>query len=338
MLIIAKASKELQDAFNDLVSSFPAQRGILATITNERLVPAGVISSSDIDFFEDLKALDSLVKDNEAAYIILRRYHNAPDGYVAVTYVPDTAHVRSKMLFAATRLTLVRELGTERFRETLFATTKQELTPDGWRRHDRHGESKAPLTDEEQALQGVKEAEAEASRGTTARNSHVSSGLSFPMSSDALDALRNLAHSTENLIQLVGKSDGAVELVAYDSDEIQRIDPPNEAVEIVNKNSVSAQELASAISDTEPRYSFFRYTHTFDGQEQAPVVFIYTCPSGSKIKERMLYASSRAGIISTAESEAALKITKKVSQKSHRVPSMNRLISAFSWRSRTHQR
>ena len=199
------ASKELQEAFNDLVSSFTAQRGIVAGIESEQLVPIEIIPSKSADFFEDLNALDSLVKDDEAAYIILRRYQNAPNGFVAVTYVPDHAPVRSKMLFASTRLTLVRELGIERFRETIFATTKQELTTDGWRKHDKHGELKAPLTEEELALQEVKDAEAEASRGTTARSSHVSSGLSFPIATDALDALRKLSHGADNLIQLVWK-------------------------------------------------------------------------------------------------------------------------------------
>ena len=127
---------------------------------------------------------------------------------MAVTYVPDTANVRQKMLFASTRLTLTRELGTERFRETIFATTRPELTAEGWRKHDKHGELEAPLTEEEQTLQGVKEAEAEASRGTGARSSHVSSGLSFPMSEDALAALKGLPDGQENLVQLVRITSG----------------------------------------------------------------------------------------------------------------------------------
>lgn len=172
------------------------------------MIPLEIISSSSTDFFDDLTALEPLLKENEAAYIILRRYQNAPDGYVAVTYVPDTANVRQKMLFASTRLTLTRELGTERFRETIFATTRQELTAEGWRKHDKHGELKAPLTEEEQTLQGVKEAEAEASRGTSARSSHVSSGLSFPMSADALAALKALPDGQENLVQLVRLTTG----------------------------------------------------------------------------------------------------------------------------------
>jgi twinfilin-like protein len=40
-------------------------------------------------------------------------------------------------------------------------------------------------------------------------------------------------------------------------------------------------------------------------------MFIYTCPSDSSIKERMLYASSRANVIGTADDQG-LKISKKV--------------------------
>lgn len=183
--------------------SSPNQRGLVAGIQNEQLAPLQPIPSESTDFFSDLSALTSLIRENEAAYIILRRHADASDGYVAVTYVPDTAPVRSKMLFASTRLTLVRELGLERFRETIFATTKAELTAEGWWRHDKHGEIQAPLTQEERALQGVKEAEAEASRGTGTRSSHVSSGVNFPIAEEALQALRGLEGGQENLVQLV---------------------------------------------------------------------------------------------------------------------------------------
>ncbi|KAI9808384.1 MAG: Twinfilin-1 [Pycnora praestabilis] len=286
------ASQELHGAFNDLVSN-PSQRGILASIKNEQLIPLESISSSSSDFVADLPNLLSLLKDNEAVYIILRRYADAPDGFVAVTYVPDTANVRQKMLFASTRLTLVRELGTERFRETIFATTRAELTAEGWQKHHEHGELKAPLTKEEETLQDVKEAEASASKGTSAKSSHVSSGVGFPISEEAMRALKGLDSDGDNLVQL-------------------RIDIPNETIELADTNATDAEGLASAISDSEPRYSFFRYTHDYEGQEQAPIVFIYTCPSGSKIKERMVYASSRAGMVNNASTQIGLTIVKKL--------------------------
>ncbi|KAI9824966.1 MAG: Twinfilin-1 [Phylliscum demangeonii] len=286
-------SRELQQAFNDLVDS-PNQRGILAGIEQEQLVFRQSLSSESADFFSDLPQLASLLKEHEAAYVLLRRYPDASDGFVAVTYVPDTAPVRQKMLFALSRMTLdPRKLGLERFCYTLSATTKDDLTADGFRRQERHEMDQAPLTQEEQALESVKQAEAEASRGTSARSGHVSSALSFPVSNDAAAALRTLPESNQNLVLL-------------------RIDVATETIELAAVAIVEPEQLGGAISASEPRYAFYRYGHDYEGQHLAPIAFLYTCPSGAKIKERMVYASSRAGVISYAEAEADLKIAKRL--------------------------
>lgn len=109
------------------------------------------------------------------------------------------------MLFASTRLTLVRELGIERFRETIFATTKEELTKEGFEKHDKHARLEAPLTEEEQSLGEVKRKEAEEGRGMAERKSHVATGISMPISEEALEALKSLGgDGDENiLVQLV---------------------------------------------------------------------------------------------------------------------------------------
>jgi len=196
-------SNEIRDAFNELVSS-PAQRGVIVSIHSESLIPSHTLPSSSPDFFADLPQLPSLLSPKEAAYIILRRYPNAPDGYVAVTYVPDSAPVRQKMLFASTRLTLVRELGTERFRESLFVTELKELEKEGWQKHDASGALKAPLTEEEETLRGVQEAEAEAKGGTEGRRLETGGKLSMAISGDARRALVELKESTGGkLVQLV---------------------------------------------------------------------------------------------------------------------------------------
>lgn len=196
-------SKELQDAFNDLVST-PSQRGIIATISSEALIPQHTLPSKSTDFFSDLPTLIPLLSTTAASYIILRRYQNAPDGYVAVTYIPDAAPVRQKMLFASTRLTLVRELGTERFRESLFVTELKELEKEGWEKHDAHGALSAPLTEEEESLKGIKEAEAEAKGGTEGRRLETGGKLSIATSREARDALGMFrVGEGGNLLQLV---------------------------------------------------------------------------------------------------------------------------------------
>jgi twinfilin len=121
--------------------------------------------------------------------MILRRYDTAPH-LLAITYVPDAAPVRQKMLFASTRLTLVRELGTEHFRETIFVTMPEELSEGGFQKHDAHTKLAAPLTEEERTLGEVKRAEQEAGSGTGTREIHLSKNLNMPVSEDALAAIK----------------------------------------------------------------------------------------------------------------------------------------------------
>ena len=121
--------------------------------------------------------------------------------------MPDAAPVRQKMLHASTRLSLVRELGAERFRETLFATELKDLERSGWEKHDASGARQAPVTEEEEALKGVKDAEAEAKGGTEARRLETGGKLSMSISPDAQKALEDLKQEkVHNLVQVVYKS------------------------------------------------------------------------------------------------------------------------------------
>jgi hypothetical protein len=110
------------------------------------------------------------------------------------------------MLFASTRLTLVRELGSEHFRESIFVTTTEELTARGFEKHDAHGALDAPLTEEERSLGEVKRAEQEAGGGTGVREIHLSKTLAMPVTEDALAALRQLNEGGEKtLVMLVSQ-------------------------------------------------------------------------------------------------------------------------------------
>lgn len=133
---LALASDELTRQFNSLVSSTNL-RGLIVGISNESLVPVTTIPRTGT-FEEDLEHLSSFIKDDEPAYIILRRLDSGPAPFISVTYVPDFAHVRSKMLFASTKNTLIRELGSDRFSEAIFTTLREELTAQGFKKHDAH--------------------------------------------------------------------------------------------------------------------------------------------------------------------------------------------------------
>lgn len=159
-------------------------------IEKESLVPAASVASTS-SFAGDLKSLQSHIKPNAALYAIVRRYDAAPK-LAAISYVPDAAPVRQKMLFASTRLTLTRELGLEHFRENLFFTTPDEFTEAGFEKADAHAQLEAPLTEEERTLGEVKRAEQEAGAGTGIREIHLSKSLAMPVSEDAIAALKDM--------------------------------------------------------------------------------------------------------------------------------------------------
>lgn len=43
------------------------------------------------------------------------------------------------------------------------------------------------------------------------------------------------------------------------------------------------------------------------------MIFIYTCPPGAKVKERMLYAASKIALLSGAKADIGLNVEKRVS-------------------------
>jgi twinfilin-like protein len=292
------ASQELVSQFNDLLSS-DKHFGLLVTIASEQLQPLQLLTpSSSASFDSNVESLlGPHIKPNEALYIIVRKHPSAP-ALVAVTYVPDTAPVRQKMLFASTRLTLVRELGSEHFRDTFFATMPEELSPAGFKKHDAHSALEAPLTEEERSLGEVRRAEQEAGMGTGTREIHLSKNLATPIAEDALQALKEL-----------GAGDGRTLVML-------KINPESESVELVTDDSAptSIPELVQTISPTEPRFTFYRFTHTHEGTESSPLLFLYTCPtnfSTKAIKFRMMYPLMKRAVLTIAEKEAGLQPDKK---------------------------
>jgi twinfilin-like protein len=143
---------------------------------------------------------------------------------VALTYIPSNAGVRAKTLFASTRATLTRELGSEKFVTTVFATEEEEVySEDAWKERDLEGNGtsttsfkREELMDEkERELELVRRAEEEARHGTAGRDvgtggslARVSGiatgggmGVNMPVDEDAKTALRNI--QAGGLVQLV---------------------------------------------------------------------------------------------------------------------------------------
>jgi twinfilin-like protein len=194
------------------------------------------------------------------------------------------------MLFASTRLTLVRELGGEHFPDSVFTTEAGELTAEGWEKHLAHEAKGNPLTREEQTAQDLKDAEAvEGSAGMRGKSLAQGGRLAVRADSDIAAALQALGQSgTDNFVQL-------------------RMDAATETLQLVSSSSATPSTIHAELDPKEPRYAFYRHDDA-----DASIVFISTCPSGAKIRERMLYAASRGNVVSLAQNEGGLKVARKL--------------------------
>jgi twinfilin len=109
------------------------------------------------------------------------------------------------MLYASSRSTLISTLGlrTQRLSNQIIATSKPELL---FPSSDDSSVSFSELSIREKELAEVKAAEAEGAHGTSKRSTNLisSSGVAFPISHDARDAIASLATTEgEELVQLV---------------------------------------------------------------------------------------------------------------------------------------
>ncbi|KAL1961152.1 hypothetical protein VTO42DRAFT_3097 [Malbranchea cinnamomea] len=318
------ASAELHEAFNNFVSD-QSLFCLPVTITNEQLTPLPALpfsnsststkdaADNDSPFFASLPSLSAVLQPKTPIYLLLRR--TASQGLIALTYVPSNSPVRAKTLFASTRATVVRELGSEKFSDSVFAVEEAEvLNEREWRERDadrgitrRNGggvgnpdideeeeerRRQEVMGEQERELYLLKKAEAEVRNMSHRRDIGIggSSGgqqKTMPTGEGVKEAWAAVQNEEGKLVAMV-------------------IDVPTETINLAaNQSNVSPADVPGLISNSKPQFTFYHYP------DSSSLVFIYTCPSSSSIKERMLNASSRLSIMRMAESEG-VKITHKI--------------------------
>ncbi|ETN39126.1 uncharacterized protein HMPREF1541_05349 [Cyphellophora europaea CBS 101466] len=293
------ASETLHAAFADFLSSDAF--ALPATIDKESIQPLEPIPFSG-DFNSSLPSLAPHLEPKTPIYLLIRKTPSAST-FTAITYVPSIAPVRSKTLIAATRSSLVRELGLEKFEDTLFVTDAEEvLEPSQWaeRAGGSSGRGVDPnlLSQEERELQSVKRAEEESRHGTggTALGgmgggpTSGGSKLQMKMTDDAKSALQSFSSAGAGSVMQLG------------------IDIATETLTLLSQHADAVQpaELARSIPSDRPTYSFYRHPAAPD-----TALFLYVCPGTSKVKERMVYASSRSGVLDAAKS-GGVEVSKRL--------------------------
>lgn len=101
------------------------------------------------------------------------------------------------MLYASTRASLMKSLGSTAFTDSIFATSRADVTPAAYAAHLKHRDAPPPLSKREQALADIRAAEREVGsnpyHGTQARTSHLgSTTIGFKWTDDVEKALIKL--------------------------------------------------------------------------------------------------------------------------------------------------
>lgn len=217
-----------------------------------------------------------------------------PLGYawLLLSWVPDSAVIRDKMLYASTKATLKTEFGSAHIKEEFHATQLDETTYDGYLKHKKAFAAPAPLTTREEELEEMRKTEVKADISVDSKQKTLGSVL-FPITEAASKAIRDMARGSYTYLQF-------------------RIDLGEEKIHLVKAGNLEVNRLASEVPEDSGRYHLFLFKHTHEGDYQEAFVFIYTMPGSScSVKEKMMYSSCKGPFLETIQ-EHGVTLTKKV--------------------------
>ncbi|KAI0341776.1 actin depolymerizing protein [Trametopsis cervina] len=256
-------SPELANAFGDAVNS-QAVRFLKVSIRNESLVadrsepPSGT-------FEEDFDKLGDLLEENVPAYVLVR-LDSPPTDWLAVFF----------MLYAATRTSLTRSLGSAPFKDTLFATTKDEVTFSAYEKHRASLNAPKPMSAREREMDEIRKAESKSAsyEGSRARTTHVHEEVGLGWPDDAKNAVAELGNGEASKLVIL------------------TIDPATETLQLHTASDIEADHVGSTLLPSDPCFAFFAWAQP----SRRDIVFIYSCPSRSSVRVRMLYSSSAVSV------------------------------------------
>lgn len=278
-------AQELKDAF--LGSLDGSQRFIIVAIKAEVLSLAHIEPSSG-DEAADFSKISEHVMEHEPSFILFRRDVEGKSDdrpWALISYVPETAKVRRKMLYASSKKHMLKKLGASLFADDEFYVGEAaDLTYEGFQethRQQTEAERQELLTAEEVAAQFEEVAvdiEVDAPI-----NKSKSGGVPFVFDADVTQALKDFAAGARTAVEI-------------------KIHPKKETCQLGDLAGDTAQaDLAAAIVKDAPRF----YLLSYGGQ----TVFVYCCPELSKVRSRMVYSTCKAAVIATAK-ECGVAFTK----------------------------
>lgn len=122
------------------------------------------------------------------------------------------------MLYASTRNALTKSLGSSVFTDSLFATSKLDVTPEAYVKHKKHMTAPQPLSAREQEMADIRAAEREAGgasyEGSSARRNHLGARVGLSWAPEVEEAVKELwMGESSRLVVIVGHFKRQIDLV-----------------------------------------------------------------------------------------------------------------------------
>lgn len=195
------------------------------------------------------KMIKPLVEENQPTYILFRLDSKSPDsGYdwLLISWTPDTAPVRQKMLYASTKATLKQEFGSASIKEELHGTVLEDITMDGYYKQKKNDAAPAPLTTAEEELAEMKKTIVHTDYNVETRHQTCISGVAFPVTDEAKQAITDIGKGIYDYVQL-------------------KIDLDEEKIYLVSAGDISLDKLPTKIPSDCARYHLYNFKHTHEG-------------------------------------------------------------------------
>lgn len=239
----------------------------------------------------------------QPAFAVVPEGSSTNASFAFISFIPDVAPIRSKMLYASTKNTLLIELGSNNFKKNhiLSWSELEELNYESYQKSVTVPDG--PLSREEKLLQEVNSLQTLSLAESTGngRNSFFKKEL---------PSMRN-SHSPaptsggNNGLLLKIEPELQAEFASLPELKLTRfvVELASEQLRLVSATTqVKLGNLVDHLAKPTgllPQPNFALY-----GYNGKSVALIYSCPSGSKVKDRMLSAANLQGLLSHLRSLA----------------------------------
>ena len=150
------------------------------------------------------RTVPGLVRMDTPCFILFRTDDRDSSGnflWVLISWSPDIAHTRLKMLYASTKATFKKEFGGGQLKEEYYANMLEEVTLSGYKRHLKAEAAPGPLTREEEEMKEIKQTETRVEISVDTKQATLAS-LQFPFEKDALNAIETYWKKGYDYVQL----------------------------------------------------------------------------------------------------------------------------------------